>query len=296
MSEAPLLLTGANGRTGRAVLRSLCSRGVPVRAFVRQPSHANELRALGANEVHIGDFLDTRSVCAAVEGVAKILHIGPPMHPDEVEITRRFITAAKLNGVGQFVYYSVMHPLRREVRHHRLKLEAEEALVESGLAYTIVQPARYMQHLEPIWRQVVDEGVHAMPFSTEQKFNVVDLADLAEACAVVASSASHLYATYELAGPQALSQVDMARIISKVIGKPVAARQVSWEVMAERAAKAGADEDRIDQMLVMNRHYHSHGFRGNSNVLEYLLARPATRFQAYVECRYAKEFARAGGS
>ena len=45
---------------------------------------------------------------------------------------QRSINSALARGVSRFVYYSVMHPLRRAVRHHRLKLDAEEALIESG--------------------------------------------------------------------------------------------------------------------------------------------------------------------
>lgn len=71
-----------------------------------------------------------------------------------------------------------MHPLLRDIRHHRLKLQAEQLLVESGLVYSIVQPERYMQHLEKIWTQICDTDVHSMPFDIDQRFSVVDLNDL----------------------------------------------------------------------------------------------------------------------
>ena len=48
----------------------------------------------------------------------------------KTEITSRFIDSALSTCTSRFVYYSVMHPLRRAVRHHRLKLDAEEALIE----------------------------------------------------------------------------------------------------------------------------------------------------------------------
>jgi uncharacterized protein YbjT (DUF2867 family) len=176
-----------------------------------------------------------------------------------------------------------MHPLRREVRHHRLKLDGEEALIESGLPYTIIQPCRYMQHLIPIWQQVTQEGVHAMPFNVDGKYNVVDLADLAEACAVVAASPEkHIYATYELSGPEALSQTDMAMTIAEVIGKPVKAKAIPLDVVETNARRSGVSDDRVAQMLIMNRHYDAHGFRGNPNVLEYLIGRPARKFRTYV--------------
>ena len=58
-----------------------------------------------------------------------------------------------------------------------------------------------------------------MPFSTEVRFNVVDLLDVAEAVAQIVLNPGHDFATYELAGPEALSQRDMAAVISDVIGK-----------------------------------------------------------------------------
>lgn len=282
MSQKPLLLSGANGRTGRAILKAMVDHMVPVRAFIRNAEQASDLEALGASECAVGDMTDAASIAAALKGAGKILHIGPPMHPDELQITQSFVDAAKAEGIDHFIYYSVMHPLRREVRHHRLKLDAEEALIESGLPYTILQPSRYMQHLVPIWSKVKEEGVHAMPFDITRKFNVVDLDDLAAACAVVAASDDHLYATYELAGPEALSQEDMAAIISEVIDREVTARAVPLNEVAEKARAAGANDDRVEQMLVMNRHYDEFGFRGNPNILQYLIGKPARTFRSYV--------------
>jgi uncharacterized protein YbjT (DUF2867 family) len=283
MTAGLLLLTGANGRTGRAILSSLVDHNVPVRAMVRNPAHLEPLRALGATETVVADMTDPAALRTAMQGAAKVLHIGPPMHPQELEITTSMIEAAQSATIEHFIYYSVMHPQSRAIRHHRLKSEAEEVLIDSGLAYTIVQPSRYMQHLLPIWPQVKSEGVHAMPFSIERKFNLVDLLDLAEACAIIAASSAHHHAIYELAGPEALSQRDMAAIIADVLGRPVTARAISFEDLAARAAANGASADRVEQMVRMNRHYDAHGFRGNPNILEYLIGRPAGTFRAYVK-------------
>ncbi len=282
-----ILVTGANGKTGRAMIRAL-ARHRPVRALVRDLGQAGELRALGATDIALGDMGDTGSLQTALDGASQLLHIGPAMDPNEVQYTTNAIEAAKAAGVSQFVYYSVMHPQRREIRHHRLKLEAEEHLIGSGLAYTILEPIRYMQHLDPIWPRVVEAGVHAMPFSVEQKFNIADLADLAEAATRVVVEPDHLYATYELAGPEALSQLDMAAIISKVIGRDVRAEAVTLEALERRVRAAGLSEDRIEQMLNMNRHYDQHGFRGNPNTLRMLLGREPATFQDYVERKAAE--------
>src|SRR4051794_30256358 len=101
-----LLLTGANGRTGRAVLRALDARGAVVRAFVRDAAQADTLRELGADDVVVGDMRDASTIGPAVAGCETVVHIGPPMHPDEVAITRSFVDASLDRGVDRFVYYS----------------------------------------------------------------------------------------------------------------------------------------------------------------------------------------------
>lgn len=278
-----VLLTSANGRTGRPMIAALAHKNISVRAFIRNADQADELKTLGASEIALGDMLDPESIDRAVAGCDKVIHIGPPMHADEVAITQNFVDAAIRSNMKHFVYYSVMHPVRREVRHHRFKLDAEENVIESGLPYTIVQPSRYMQHLELIWGKVIEEGIHAMPFSITKKFSLVDLLDLAEATATIASSDDHFFASYELAGPETLSQQDMSRIISEVLGKTVTAKAVSLTDLEARARTNGLTEDRINQMLIMNAHYDKHGFSGNPNVLRMILGRPPTSFRTYVD-------------
>ena len=275
------LLTAANGKTGREVLTALANSGADVKVFVRDEGQWPALKELGAASYAVGDMEDAATIDAALASCDRIIHIGPPMHPNEVEITSRFIKSARAHGVEQFIYYSVMHPLRRAVRHHRLKLDAEEELIESGLPYTIVQPIRYMQHLAMIWKKVLDTGVHSMPFNIDLKFNVADLRDLAEATAIVATQPGHLYATYELAGPEALSQRDMAAVISRVLGRVIRAEAVTLEQVEKNARAAG--DDRVEQMLIMNEHYDRFGFRGNSNVLRWILGRDPNTYENYVK-------------
>ena len=126
-----ILVTGAHGRTGRPIVEALARRNVPVRAFIRREDQWAAMQDLGASEPAVGDLEDRSSVDDAVDGCDGVIHIGPPMHPKEVEITRSLIEASTAKDVKHFTYYSVMHTLRREVRHHRLKLDAEEILVEA---------------------------------------------------------------------------------------------------------------------------------------------------------------------
>jgi uncharacterized protein YbjT (DUF2867 family) len=282
MTKPKILVTGANGRTGRPIVAALAKAGASVRAFIRNADQAEALTRMGAEDCAVGDMLNPASIARAVAGCDKIVHIGPPMHPQEVDMTLSFLHAAQQAGLSHFIYYSVMHPLRRGIRHHALKLDAEEHIVESGMPYTILEPTRYMQHLEPIWRDVTEKHVHAMPFNVDAPFNVADLLDLAEVTAKVVTEDGHLYATYELAGPQALSQTDMARILSEELGYTVTAREIPLDELAATGKQKGLSADRIEQMLIMNEHYDAHGFPGNPNILTWLLGRAPGDYRAYV--------------
>jgi uncharacterized protein YbjT (DUF2867 family) len=282
MSDKPILVTGAAGRTGRRMVKALTARGARVRAFVRRPGAGEELRALGVDQVVAGDLLDAGSVATAMRGAEQVLHICPPMHPQEDAIARTMIAVAMQAQVERFVLYSVLHPLLSDVPHHARKLEAERALVGAGLAYTILQPSRYMQQLVPIWKGVLATAVHSMPFATSARFSVVDLDDLAEVAARIMTESGHDAATYQLAGPQALSQDDMAGILSELLGRPIRAEAKALEDMRREAEAAGFPAERIETMCRMNAHYDAHGLVGNPNVLRWLLGRPPTEFGEFV--------------
>jgi uncharacterized protein YbjT (DUF2867 family) len=281
-SDRLILVTGASGRTARRCIGKLTELGAGVRALVRRDSAAAELRALGAFQTEVGDLLDRSLLRRATQGVSSILHICPPMHPQETELAEWITDLAIENGVERLVLYSVLHPTI-DVPHHRRKLAAETYVINSGCRYTILQPCRYMQHLLPIWREIIAEGVHRMPFSVEARFSLVDMDDLASAAATVLLEPGHDFATYQLAGPEALSQIDCARIISDVLGKQVRAQQKPLDAFLAQARNAGIPEQRLDVMTVMNRHYDAHGLVGNPNVLQWLLGRSPKTLRQFVE-------------
>ncbi len=285
----PILLTGANGLTGRHMLEALTTRGAKVRAMVRNPAQADGLLQAGAAEVVTADLERPGTYPAALAGCSAVLHVCPPMHPNENGIAKQMIQAMTQAGIERLVYYSVMHPLRRAVRHHAYKLDGEESVVESHLRYTIVQPIRYMQHLDKVWTSVRERGMHNMPFNIDVRFSVVDLADLAEACARILTEPGHEYATYELAGPEALNQREMAAILSKVMGRTIEAKAQSATEWAAGARQKGLSEDKIENAIAMNQHYDAHGFLGNGNVLRWIVGRPLTTYEQYATRRWAEQ-------
>ena len=99
-----ILVTGSHGRTGKPIVKALSTRGAEVIAFVRDGAQEEEMKELGASRVAVGDMQDPSSITNALAGCDAVVHIGPPMHPDEKSMTENFVDAAKQADVSRFVY------------------------------------------------------------------------------------------------------------------------------------------------------------------------------------------------
>jgi uncharacterized protein YbjT (DUF2867 family) len=97
--------------------------------------------------------------------------------------------------------------------HHWLKLRVEERLFASGLSFTILQPAAYMQNILASWEIIVGQGLYRVPYSAETRLSMVDLLDAAEVAANVLLDPAHQDAVYELCGTGPMSQLEVAQII-----------------------------------------------------------------------------------
>jgi NAD(P)H dehydrogenase (quinone) len=278
-----ILVSGAAGKTGRAVIRALCARGQRVRALVHRPEQVRVVAGLGAQEVVAGDMRLEATMDQAVRGVRALYHICPNMSPDEVAIGQTAINAARAGGVQHFVYHSVLHPQTESMPHHWHKLRVEELLFESGLAYTILQPAAYMQNLLAYWDAIVEKGIYAVPYAVETRLGMVDLEDVAGAAATVLSEAGHEATTYELAGPDILSQTEIASILAEQLGQPVRAQAVSLDAWEQGTRAAGLGDYQVETLIQMFHYYERYGFWGNPQVLHWLLGRPPVTFAAFVE-------------
>ncbi|HEY2981264.1 MAG TPA: NmrA family NAD(P)-binding protein, partial [Anaerolineales bacterium] len=200
-----ILITGAGGKTGRALIKAL-SKVESVCAFVRSAEHVPAVKSLGATEVIVGDLRDASALRGALKGARAIYHMCPNMSPDELAIGRLIIAESRGAAVEHFVFHSVLHPQIEEMPHHWDKLRVEELLFESGLPFTILRPAPYMQNLLSGWKKIMEEGIFQVPYAVETRLSLVDLEDVAAAAVAVLSESGHLYSTYELTGTLPLSQ------------------------------------------------------------------------------------------
>jgi len=293
------LITGAGGKTGRTLIKAL-SKVESVCAFVHREEHVSVLKPLGAEKVIVGDMNDESAIGSAMQGVRSVYHICPNMNPDEVGIGMLVIAAARESGVEHFVYHSVLHPQTEKMNHHWQKLRVEEMIFESGLSFTILQPAPYMQNLLAGWKSIVEDGVLHVPYSVNSQFSFVDLEDVAEAAKIVLTQPNHLNATYELVGTLPMSHVDLAEIFSHVLNRHVRAEKEEirdWRLRApekhrdysERSSEGTQlkralrmSEYAIENLVKMFEYYDKWGLTGNLNVLRWLLKREPISLEMFI--------------
>ena len=268
-----ILVTGAAGKTGKAVVKALAAKGANVRALVRRPEHAEALRACGAADISIGSFDDPRALAHAAAGTRAIYHICPNVSPYEVAYARAVAAAAQAQNVARFVYHSVLHPQIEAMPHHWQKMRTEEMLFAGGFDLTILQPTAYMQNILGAWSGIVAEGVFRVPYPVETRLSVVDLEDVAEAAALVLTTNGHSGAAYELVGTSPLSQTEVATAIGEALRRDVRAEAETVEAWEARARASGMGEHERTTLAAMFRYYAEHGLVGNPNTLSWLLGR-----------------------
>lgn len=275
-----ILLTGAGGKTGKTLVR-LLSKDESVAAFVHHEKQISTLESLGAEKVIAGDLRSETDVHSAMQGVQSVYCVCPNMHPDEVGIGKLVIAEAQKAGVEHFVYHSVLHPQTEKMSHHWGKLRVEEMIFESGLPFTILQPAPYMQNLLAGWNEIVNQGIVHVPYSVRAKFSFIDLEDIAAVAQIVLTESGHKNSVYELAGTPPLSHIEVAEILGRGLNLEIQAEKE--ELREWRLRARGLSEYALENLIRMFEYYDKWGLAGNPNVLRWILKREPTSLESFAK-------------
>jgi uncharacterized protein YbjT (DUF2867 family) len=225
-----LLLTGATGLVGSALLPRLLADGTEVRCLVRDP------RRLGAQRVRVqivlGDLTDPPSFRNALRGVQTVVHLAASIrdqpHGSIEELngiaTWRMVEAAERQGVERFVFFSALGASsHHRTRLLRAKALAEQAVSEAGLASIVFAPSIVYAPGDP-WLTLLERLalLPLMPVSGNGRavFQPIWAEDVADC--VIAALRGEDAATqrrYELAGPEALSHNEMVRTLLRSLNR-----------------------------------------------------------------------------
>jgi len=219
-----LLLTGATGLVGSALLRRLLAEGTQVRCLVRDP------RRLGATRVRVqialGDLTDPPSFRNALRGVSTVVHLAASIRDqprgsiEELNgiATWRMVEAAERSGVEHFVFSSALDvSTHHRARFFRAKALAEQAVREAGLRSTVFAPSLVYAPGDP-WLTLL-ERMALLPVmlvagrgrAIYQPIWAEDVADCVSAA--LRAPAAETHARFELAGPQTLTLNDVVRAV-----------------------------------------------------------------------------------
>jgi uncharacterized protein YbjT (DUF2867 family) len=243
------LIVGATGLVGGEICRRLSAEKKPVRALVRptgDASRIDELRDSGA-ELAMGDLKDPASIRAACAGATAVLSTASSMlsrQPgDTIEGVDRIgqlqlIEAAASAGVKHFVYVS-FSPVAEDFALQRAKREVEQALIASGMTYTILRPTFFMEiwFSAPLGFDVAARSVRIFG-AGENPISWISFPNVAEFAVRSLNTTAARNATFTLGGPEALAPIAAVRIFEELAGAPFTVEYVLEAVL--RAAKTSA--------------------------------------------------------
>ena len=193
------------------------------------------------------------------------------------------IQAAKKNRVRHFVYHSVLHPQIKEMPHHWKKMQVEGLLFKSGLDFTILQPAAYMQNLLQYKSAILERSLYAVPYNGETRIGMVDLRDVAEIAARVITDSRHFGSIYELATDECYNQYELADKFSLAGKRKISYKEINRDQWEQAMVKSGMTGYAIDSLIKMFQYYETYGFTGNGMVLKALLGRKPNSVDAFIK-------------
>jgi uncharacterized protein YbjT (DUF2867 family) len=224
-----LLLTGATGLVGSALLPRLIASGRPVRCLVRDP------RRLGAERVRVqialGDLSDPPSFRNALRGVDTVVHLAAAIRDQprgsieelNAVATWRMVQAARKAGVGHFVFFSAQSAsAHNRTRFMRAKALAERAVADSGVPHTIFAPSIVYAPGDvflTLLERLALLPVVPISGSGRALFQPIWAQDVAD-CVMAALERPDGAQRYELSGPETLSYDAIVEIVLRAAGRP----------------------------------------------------------------------------
>ncbi|TMS00426.1 SDR family oxidoreductase [Nonomuraea basaltis] len=236
-----ILITGATGTVSGAVLRSLAGTE-DVRVLVRDAA-----KAPSGVEVAVGDLDDPATLDQAFKGVDR-LWLLTAMGPQAPHAGMNAVWAARRAGVSHVVRMSAIGAAHdAPTRNGRLHALSDVELAASGLGWTVIRPAFFMQNL---FGSVNGDTLYGA--TGEGRLGMIDVRDIGDfAAAVLSDPAPHKGKTYTLTGPSSISLRDAAAELEQVYGMPIAYQPVTPDDAYRSMLAAGLPE----WIAAVNREY-----------------------------------------
>jgi uncharacterized protein YbjT (DUF2867 family) len=248
-----ICITGAGGTLSSEVVRQLLRTNAPFRAAYFSEQRAEAARAKGLETVVI-DYNRPETLRAAFQGCDTLFLLGPNA-PNQTDLERNAVQAAKAAGVRHIVKQSVMGAAEEAYSLAHIHRPIEKAIEASGVAFTFVRPNSFMQNAVTFMAPTIRAEGAFYSASGDARISHVDVRDIAAVVVKALTEPGHEGAIYTLSGPEALSYDEMAEELSNVIGRTI--RHVSLPAADLKGAMLaeGMPEAIADRMLDLERYF-----------------------------------------
>ena len=271
-----MILVTTAGKVGSEAVRLLREQGVPVRVLVRNPEKAQALADAGA-EIAAGDLGVPASVDEAMAGIKAVVLVSPGVPAQELNV----IHSAARAGAGHVIKVTSNAAADSPIARRRWQTEIETGLAASGLAHILLRANAYMQNvlaLAPAIAKASGFGSSA----GQGRVGMIDARDVgAVAAGIAASPAPHAGKTYWLTGPELISNYDVAAVLSKLLGRIITYRELTFGEDRDTMIRAGVPEP----IAQMNAQAFSMTADGDAawvtDDVPSLLGRPARSFERF---------------
>lgn len=220
-----ILVTGGDGHVGPEIARCLVEAGQRVRLLVSSSEEAERVAGPG-RAIIVADRRKPSTFASALEGSkGAVLITRNALDLPEQEAA--FARTAKAAGVSRIVKLSAfgVDPAA-EQGAQRSHAEAEEAVRQSGVAWTFLRPQFFMQNLLWFTDEIRAKGTFSLPLR-DGRIGMIDFRDVAAVAVKCATEAGHESRIYELSGPELLSMNDVAEKLGRAIGASIRYNDVS---------------------------------------------------------------------
>jgi uncharacterized protein YbjT (DUF2867 family) len=231
-----ILITTA-GKVGSEAARQLAQRGEPVRIIVRSRQAGTHLAQAGVDVVE-GDLDAPASVTQAMRGISRVVLVTAPVVRQELNV----IESAVLAGVQHVVKITSKASADSPTARRRNQTQIEQALIASGLGYTLLRNNAYMQNFL-MMAPLIKETSAFSNATGDGRVGHIDARDVAAVAAEIAAApAEHSGKEYWPTGPAVLSSAEVAAVLTKVLGRQIAYHPITFEEQKQAMIDVGLPE------------------------------------------------------
>lgn len=272
-----VFVTGATGVVGSAVVQNLLDRGERVVAGVRDPASADRLPSgVEAREFDFGASLEDVARC--LQGMDRLFLMRPPPIADVARFLFPVVDVARRVGMRQVVFLSLQGvQANRATPHHAM----ESYLRHTDAPYTFLRPNFFMQNLSTTYADQIRDTSEIVVPAGRSRTAFIDARDIGKVAAAVFTSDGHLRRAYTLSGEQSLSYADVARIMSRVLGRTISYTRPSEADYLTALAAQGRPDDYIAVQKMIYRVVRLNISAIPNRMVRRLTGDPATTFEAF---------------